>query len=778
MVDLLNGMKVVGGEGPKNPKLILIGESLGEQEEIQHRPFVGPDGKILDGILSSAHIRREDCYITNVVKVRPPSNKIKRLGELGLTIEDFTPALLLELEAIDCNVCVPLGDVALNVLCQKDGITKHRGSIYNSPIVKDKLCLPTFNPGFVREFYQSRGVVVEDLKKAIRVKERGYEVVTFDTLTRPTLTDVEIFISRLKQLDTFAFDIETVIGNQIACIGIGGVFPEGRQSMCIPFKHGYRNYWERSDEIYVWRLLSVLFQTDCLKIGQNISYDLTYLLPYIGEPSPPWYDLMVAHHCLDPELPHTLAFITSIYTDIPYYKDDPKDEGESWKYVSSSEQLWEYNGKDVEVPLIVEPLLTKEMEEAGMLDFFRGYQMALVRVMWRISQRGMLMDDEKKRELFGKALLRVEELNAKLEEVVGHPVNVSSPKQMMTLLYSDLKLPVQYHRKTRKPTANKETLERLFSRYPNSIFKLALDIRDIVKDIGTYLNAKASADGRYRTSYNPTGTETGRSSSKKTIFNDGLDMQNIPRPLDEEEEGDEEKWKADIRGLFMAGNDKVFDMWDLWQAEAYCVAIFSKCQAFLTKLGNKNKIHTMVAGWIYGKEEKEITPKEYYVGKRTVHASNYGLGPILFSVLIKKSVKEAKEIMDRYRSHAPEIEMWHRELKEELRKRKLVTPFGRQRWFRNRYGEDMFREAYAHLPQSTIADYCHQAMIKIEYGLPEGAEIVQEGFDSLIIERIDSEAMSQEIEGIIKMAFDKTLFWKGEEFKIPVERKVDKRWGK
>jgi len=69
-------------------------------------------------------------------------------------------------------------------------------------------------------------------------------------------------------------------------------------------------------------------------------------------------------------------------------------------------------------------------------------------------------------------------------------------------------------------------------------------------------------------------------------------------------------------------------------------------------------------------------------------------------------------------------------------------------------------------------------MIKIEYSLPEGAEIVQEGFDSLIIERIDSEAMSKEIEGIIKRAFDKTLFWKGEGFKIPVERSVSKRWGK
>jgi DNA polymerase I-like protein with 3'-5' exonuclease and polymerase domains len=278
-------------------------------------------------------------------------------------------------------------------------------------------------------------------------------------------------------------------------------------------------------------------------------------------------------------------------------------------------------------------------------------------------------------------------------------------------------------------------LEKLFSRYPNRAFKVALEIRDVSKDIGTYLNAKPSEDGRYRTRYNPTGTETGRSSSTKTIFGDGLDMQNIPRPPEKEETGEEAEWSANIRSLFVAGEGKVFDMWDLWQAEVYCVAVFANCLAFLERLEKGEKIHTMVAGWIFGKEESEITPEEYYVGKRTTHASNYGLGPVLFSVLIKKSVKEARELLEKYRSHAPEIEAWHREIQERLKGRELVTPFGRKRIFRNRYGEEMFREAYAHLPQSTIADYLHQAMVKLEYALPDGAEIVQEGFDSLIIER-------------------------------------------
>ena len=114
---------------------------------------------------------------------------------------------------------------------------------------------------------------------------------------------------------------------------------------------------------------------------------------------------------------------------------------------------------------------------------------------------------------------------------------------------------------------------------------------------------------------------------------------------------------------------------------------------------------------------------------------------------------------------------------EELRtSRKLVTPFGRVRFFRNRYGEDMGREAFAHIPQSTIADLTHQAMLQIEYSLPDEAEIIQEGFDSIIIEgKIEQ---IEQIDNIVKESFSKTLYWKGEGFNVPVEGKTGERWTK
>jgi len=68
----------------------------------------------------------------------------------------------------------------------------------------------------------------------------------------------------------------------------------------------------------------------------------------------------------------------------------------------------------------------------------------------------------------------------------------------------------------------------LFAKHPDPRFQLVMELRDLTKDIGTYLMAEPDEDGRFRGRYNTTGTETGRSSCSKTIFDTGLDMQNIP----------------------------------------------------------------------------------------------------------------------------------------------------------------------------------------------------------------------------------------------------------
>src|SRR5207245_10297666 len=96
-------MTYVGGVGRSTAQLVVVGESPGEREERELKPFVGHSGRIVNEVLNDAGISRSEVYLTNVVKVRPPNNDIKKLNLLGKSIDDFIHQLWDEINAIKPN---------------------------------------------------------------------------------------------------------------------------------------------------------------------------------------------------------------------------------------------------------------------------------------------------------------------------------------------------------------------------------------------------------------------------------------------------------------------------------------------------------------------------------------------------------------------------------------------------------------------------------------------------------------------------------------------------
>jgi len=786
---MMKGHTCVGGVGPLNPRLILVGESLGATEEKEGIPFVGVDGRILDQMLLRAGIKREECYITNIVKVRPPMDKIKLLPSLGLTVSDFIPILRDELDHLKPSSIIPtiisIGNVATAVLTNMgmkpswsidsaihaEGILKkYRGSIYQSTFNDRYTIIPCVHPGAVREMWSLRGTVISDLKKALRVSQGGRINEVFNTIIGSTTHDISSWINLILQYcNEVSIDIEVVGSLQIACVGLGFTIAGERKSLCVPLKYGMRNYWEnRDDEIFVWMQLKRIWQSSLLKITQYGWYDYSMLQPFLGEPAPPWYDLFAAHHTIDPELPHTLAYMTSIYTDINYYKDDPKDDDKTWNNMTASEILYNYNGMDCETTLLLMFKLNEDLKQMELTDFFEGFVMPKVRAIWRMSQRGILVDKRRQEILLKWKQRQLHRLMIKLNAKVGHDILATSHKQVKAYLYDELHLPIQYERKTHLPTTNEKALEKLSARYNLPQLKLILDIRGLIKAIGTYLGFTCDDRGRARGGYNPCGAETGRSSCKKFHNKTGLDLQNVPE---------------DFRAMFIASPNKSFLKVDLWQAEFYCVSVFSQCLSFLTRLKKHQKAYPLVASWITGKPESEINvhdnrpTSDYGIAKRTSHAADYGLWPNSFATLIKQPLAIAKMILAKYHAHAPEIRTWHRSTEATLKSNgMLLTPFGRKRIFRGRFDDDTFREAYAHVPQSTIGDYLHQALMRFEYSYRPDAIIIQEGFDSIIIEC--DEGKEKEVSAFTQQCFEKKLYFNGEEFMIPIDTTEGKSWGK
>lgn len=166
--------QVVMGEGSIKNKIMFIGEGPGADEDRIGRPFVGRAGRLLDRIFKAINIKREDVYITNIVKCRPPNNRTPTINEAKACM----PILKSEINLIDPKVIVPLGSTALKYIVDRDmAITKHRGKW----IKRGKYYLfPTFHPAYLLRNANMKKAAWRDfkvIKKAIlrinELKEKG-----------------------------------------------------------------------------------------------------------------------------------------------------------------------------------------------------------------------------------------------------------------------------------------------------------------------------------------------------------------------------------------------------------------------------------------------------------------------------------------------------------------------------------------------------------------------------------------------------------------------------
>ena len=134
---------LVFGEGDPDAKLVIVGEAPGADEDEQRRPFVGRSGQLLDRILDSVGLHRDDIYVTNIVKYRPPGNRNPTPQEITLS----EPLLLEQMQIIQPQVIATLGNVPSQYFIQsKDGITKTHGNWYEWHGVK---VFPLYHPAYL-----------------------------------------------------------------------------------------------------------------------------------------------------------------------------------------------------------------------------------------------------------------------------------------------------------------------------------------------------------------------------------------------------------------------------------------------------------------------------------------------------------------------------------------------------------------------------------------------------------------------------------------------------
>lgn len=320
-----SSQRVVPGSGNPSAKICIIGEAPGQMEDQQLKPFVGPAGSVLETCLHAAGLTKADCYLTNVVKVRPKGNDIapffnEKSGVFTAAGQEWVNQLAVELKGIKANVLVPMGKCALAAVTGKRSITTLRGYVMEStPQMGNRKCIPAYHPAAsLRGQYILRYYITADLQKA-RAE------CTFPEIKRPErkilvptlLSECLEWIAYLNKCDSLACDIE-VVNFEVSCIGFA---PTPDLAVVIPM---YHEHWDELEEMQIWRAIAMLLENTLVrKIFQNGIFDVHFLATRCGiHVKGQIDDTMIAHHIQYPEMLKGLGFLVSMYCGAQaHYKD-------------------------------------------------------------------------------------------------------------------------------------------------------------------------------------------------------------------------------------------------------------------------------------------------------------------------------------------------------------------------------------------------------------------------------------------------------------------------
>lgn|SRR5215510_3005831 len=758
--------RYVAGVGPVDHDLMVVGEAPGKHEHETGIPFSGPSGEILNECLRKAGVKRSEVYVTNVCKYQPPMNDLKKLHLIGVDLEQQAKELWEnEIDRFKPKCILAVGDTALEYITAHTGILKYRGSILLAKDGATKV-VPTVHPAALFSRGDTGGLeyiyvklIEHDIKRASdESRSRKIELPDRQLDICHSSLDLYRFFNRYEKLDKAATDIES-----IKCVPVCVGFAFSRHhAISVPLlrqvgKHKLTDMGDHEmDEI--WRLVDKKLR-ELRLVGQNIKYD-EYKLNLIGFELPYVYsDTLIKTRVIFPELPvKKLHVQSSLWTREPYYKE----EGAEFRLGKQNiEQLFRYNGKDCAVTYEIDEeqeqdlIDLSEAYHVDLVDYYYNYMMKKHKFYLKMENTGFLVDKARQRELKKKYSDLQKPVHDRITELVGHEVNVASYPQLFNLFYKEMKFKTM----KRNPTSE-DTIVQLLGNHAKTkerqeILTSILEEKRIRTQRSRYINFSPDYDGRCKTSFNISATETCRSSTSilqkpirpKKI---GLAFHTISK---------HGRLAKDIRSMFIPDKGCVFLAADSSQAEARVVAVLSEDWDLLAAFDNVD-IHRRTAGLIFGYTKElilstgavsvvDIMEKdgpERFCGKKTRHAGNYDMGKNEFMLNfntdaqkfdINMSISEwrAGQMLDIFHAASPKIRSkFHKDVQNCLQDtRAIVDPYGGVRIFNGRMDNQLFKEGYANIPQRTVAHLVQGAALKIDSELNGDSAVMwlSEDHDSL-----------------------------------------------
>lgn len=761
----------VPGIGPVEPDLMAIGEAPGKQEDEQGIPFVGPSGAIINDCFFKAGISRNNVYITNVVKYRPPFNDLKKLHlinvDIGKSMEELWEN---EIKPLNPKCILAIGDLALQACCNVSGILNYRGSILTARDGKTKV-VPTIHPAALFSHEGGKGglsytylkLIEADVARAVEESSsRELRLPARDLRVAHNSLDVHRFFREYERFDLAASDIESI---NCVPVCIGFAFNK-HHAISIPLLRsiGPNKITDMGENELddCWKEIDKQLRRLRL-IGHNFMYD-EYKLSLIGFECPNVYsDTLIKTRVLFPELPNKqLHTVSSLWTREPFYKDDGK---EFRLGKSKIDNYLVYNARDCAVEFEVDEeqekdlLSMQEKFQVPLVDYYYKYMMKKHKFYLKLQMTGKRIDSARQKELMKKYTGMQAVVHERLVSHVGHEVNVKSYPQVFDLLYKEMRNRIR----KRDPTSEDSIIAILGQakkKEHKEILNDLLEERRIRDQKSRQISFSPDYDGRCKSAYNISATETCRSST-------GI----LKKPFRPKKIGLADhtisahgRLGKDIKSMFIADEGKVIIQVDSSQAEPRIVAVLSEDWELLAAFDAGVDIHRRTAGLMFGYTQKlelspiykhpivDLLPKdgpERYTGKTIRNAGNYDMKKhtcmINFNTNAQKydipmSISEWKAgvMLELFHVESPKIkDKFHADIKQALdNSRVLIDPMGGVRVFNGRLDESLYGEGYANIPQRTVAHLVQGAALKIDDELNGDTEVLwaEEKHDALYLQ--------------------------------------------
>ena len=379
----------------------------------------------------------------------------------------------------------------------------------------------------------------------------------------------------------------------------------------------------------------------------------------------------------------------------------------------------------------LKPLLKQALEEKNLSKLFFDLEMPLVSILAQMEQDGIKLDLSLLKNLAHELEYRLIKLIADIYEASGTQFNINSPKQLGQVLFEKLGLPVIKKTKT-GPSTDEEVLKRLSSKHV--LPALLLEYRQLTKLKNTYVDALPKLvdpkTGRVHTSFNQTGTETGRLSSSNP------NLQNIPIKTD--------NGRKIRQAIIASGKGNCLLSCDYSQIELRVLAHLSGCSTLIKAFSRDQDIHRLTASLIYNISEEQVNDDMREVAKRVNFGIIYGQSAYGLSKDLGIPVNQAQDFIDAYFLRYPEVKEYiDLQIKKAEEQGFVTTLLGRRRYIPEINNKNMGIRQFAQRQavntpiQGTASDLIKLAMINISEQIKTkglGAKMILQIHDELVFD--------------------------------------------